>query len=61
MDEAVYFAGAADFGDWLAEHGESEDVLWVGFHRRETGEPSLTWGESVDEALCHGWIDGLRQ
>ena len=33
----------------------------MGFHRRETGRPSMTWPESVDEALCYGWIDGVRK
>jgi uncharacterized protein YdeI (YjbR/CyaY-like superfamily) len=45
----------------LTRHHESADELWVGFHKRATGKPSLTWPESVDEALCFGWIDGLRR
>lgn len=40
-----------------AKHTE----LWVGFHHRKTGLPSMTWSESVDEALCYGWIDGVRK
>ena len=39
----------------------SVDELWVGFHKRASGKPSITWPESVDEALCYGWIDGLRK
>jgi uncharacterized protein YdeI (YjbR/CyaY-like superfamily) len=35
--------------------------LWVGFHRKGTGLPSITWPESVDQALCYGWIDGIRK
>jgi uncharacterized protein YdeI (YjbR/CyaY-like superfamily) len=35
--------------------------LWVGFHKKHTGAPSITWPESVDEALCFGWIDGIRK
>jgi uncharacterized protein YdeI (YjbR/CyaY-like superfamily) len=35
--------------------------LWVGFYRKESGRPSITWPESVDEALCFGWIDGVRK
>lgn len=61
MDGTSFFASAGEFRDWLRGHGESEDVLWVGYHRKETGVPSMTWAESVDEALCFGWIDGLRQ
>jgi uncharacterized protein YdeI (YjbR/CyaY-like superfamily) len=58
---ATYFATPEEFRAWLeASHGR-EDELWVGFHRKATGEPSLTWPESVDEALCFGWIDGLRR
>jgi uncharacterized protein YdeI (YjbR/CyaY-like superfamily) len=55
-----FFASAAAFGEWLKEHHETEDVLLVGFHKVGTGKPSLTWPESVDEALCWGWIDGVR-
>lgn len=58
---AIYFASPADFRAWLAEHHGSVRELWVGFHKRATGRPTLTWPESVDEALCFGWIDGLRQ
>jgi len=58
---AIYFASPADFRAWLAEHHGSVRELWVGFHKRATGRPTLTWPESVDEALCFGWIDGLRK
>ena len=57
----LFFPTAADFRTWLAEHHDRHDVLWVGFHRKATGRPSMTWPESVDEALCYGWIDGLRK
>jgi uncharacterized protein YdeI (YjbR/CyaY-like superfamily) len=55
-----FFASAAEFGKWLKEHHDKADVLLVGFHKIGTGKPSLTWPESVDEALCWGWIDGVR-
>jgi len=58
---AVYFSSAAELRAWLDEHHAEADELWVGFHKKGTGVPSLTWPESVDEALCFGWIDGLRQ
>ena len=46
--------------DWLdANHGTAAE-LWVGYHKKATGRPSLTWSEAVDEALCYGWIDGVR-
>ena len=57
----VFFASASEFRSWLAEHHASGPELWVGFYKRATGRPTLTWQESVDEALCFGWIDGIRK
>ena len=59
--DPVYFASPAEFRAWLEAHHATATELWVGFHKRATGRPSLTWPESVDEALCVGWIDGLRR
>jgi uncharacterized protein YdeI (YjbR/CyaY-like superfamily) len=59
--DATYFASAAEFGAWLDEHHESERELLVGYWKAGSGRPSLTWPESVDEALCFGWIDGVRR
>jgi uncharacterized protein YdeI (YjbR/CyaY-like superfamily) len=56
-----FFASPAEWRRWLVEHHAAGGELWVGFHKRATGKPSLTWPESVDEALCFGWIDGLRK
>lgn len=56
----TFFATAADFRDWLDEHAATATELVVGFRKRATGEASIDWPESVDEALCHGWIDGVR-
>lgn len=56
----TFFATPAEFGAWLREHGATETELIVGFHKRDSGLPSMTWPESVDEALCVGWIDGVR-
>ncbi len=56
-----FFATAAAFGDWLGQHGATEVELIVGFHKRGSGLASMTWPESVDEALCFGWIDGVRK
>ena len=58
---AVYFRSPEEFRTWLAAHHAKEKELLVGFHRKDTGRPSLTWPESVDEALCFGWIDGVRK
>jgi uncharacterized protein YdeI (YjbR/CyaY-like superfamily) len=46
---------------WLAEHHADHDELIVGFHKRKTGRPSMTWQQSVRVALCFGWIDGVRR
>jgi uncharacterized protein YdeI (YjbR/CyaY-like superfamily) len=57
----IFFKSAAEFGAWLAKHGAAESELVVGFYKRDSGLPSMTWPESVDEALCFGWIDGVRK
>jgi len=59
--DATFFPTSEDFRAWLEEHHASESELWVGFYKVSTGRPSITWPESVDEALCFGWIDGLRK
>jgi uncharacterized protein YdeI (YjbR/CyaY-like superfamily) len=59
--DPVFFETPADFRAWLEANHESETELLVGFHKRGSGLPSMTWPESVDEALCFGWIDGLRR
>lgn len=56
-----FFRTPAEFRAWLAKHHASANELWVGFHKKDTGKPSITWPESVDEALCVGWIDGIRK
>ena len=59
--EATYFRDPAAWRKWLeANHAEAIE-LWVGFWKRDSGKPSITWPESVDGALCFGWIDGRRQ
>ena len=57
----IYFPSPAEFRAWLEKHHDSATELLVGFHKRGTGKPSMTWPESVDEALCFGWIDGVRR
>jgi len=58
---AVYFDSPAAFRRWLEAHHASADELLVGVHKAHTGRPTLTWPESVDDALCVGWIDGIRR
>ena len=57
----VFFAAPAGFRAWLRKRHQCENELWVGFYRKDSGRPSITWPESVDEALCVGWIDGIRK
>src|SRR6187200_347557 len=56
----VFFAKQSDFRKWLQKNHEKETELLVGFYKVGSGKPSMTWSESVDEALCFGWIDGVR-
>ena len=57
----TFFETPEEFRAWLEEHHETATELLVGFHRKSSGKPSITWPESVDEALCFGWIDGIRR
>ena len=59
--KATYFVSAADFRRWLAGNHATAKELLVGFHKKGSGTPSITWPESVDQALCFGWIDGVRR
>ena len=61
MTKATYFASPPRFRAWLAKNHARAQELLVGFHKVGSGWPSITWPESVDEALCFGWIDGVRR
>ena len=56
-----FFAAPADFRAWLAEHHASADELLVGFWKKDSGKPSVDWPQARDQALCFGWIDGVRR
>lgn len=56
-----FFSGPAEFREWLQKNYLTETELVVGFYKVSTKKPSMTWSESVDEALCFGWIDGIRR
>jgi uncharacterized protein YdeI (YjbR/CyaY-like superfamily) len=56
-----FFSTADEWRTWLEEHHATADELVVGFWKRDSGKPSMTWSESVDEALCFGWIDAVRR
>ena len=57
----TFFKTAAAFRAWLQKHHGTKTELIVGYYRKDSGKPTLTWQESVDEALCFGWIDGIRR
>jgi uncharacterized protein YdeI (YjbR/CyaY-like superfamily) len=57
----VFFDSASGFRNWLEANHQTETEILVGYYKVGTKKPSLTWSESVDEALCFGWIDGIRR
>ncbi|HEX6375695.1 MAG TPA: YdeI/OmpD-associated family protein [Allosphingosinicella sp.] len=59
--EPTYFETAADFRAWLEAHHADAAELLVGFHKKSTGLASIDWPQARDQALCFGWIDGLRR
>ena len=58
---ATFFATAEEFATWLEQHGAEKTQFVVGYYKRASKRPSMTWAESVDAALCFGWIDGVRK
>lgn len=59
--DITHFATPAELRKWFAKNHKNARELWVGFHKKGSGKQSITWPESVDEALCVGWIDGIRK
>jgi uncharacterized protein YdeI (YjbR/CyaY-like superfamily) len=57
----IFFPTKADFRKWLEENHDKEKELLVGFYKVGSGKPSMNWSDSVDEALCFGWIDAVRR
>ncbi|GAB3950371.1 YdeI/OmpD-associated family protein [Spirosoma harenae] len=57
----IFFPSQDDFRKWLAENHDKTSALLVGYYKVGSGKPSMTWSHSVDEALCFGWIDGVRK
>ncbi|MCW3091946.1 MAG: bacteriocin-protection protein [Ferruginibacter sp.] len=57
----IFFATQSDFQKWLKKNHKKETELVVGFHKVGSGKLSMTWSQAVDEALCFGWIDGVRK
>jgi uncharacterized protein YdeI (YjbR/CyaY-like superfamily) len=58
---ATFFLNQSEFRKWLEANHQKETELLVGFYKVDSGQPSMTWSQSVDEALCFGWIDGVRK
>jgi uncharacterized protein YdeI (YjbR/CyaY-like superfamily) len=56
-----FFRTPAGFESWLEKNHATATEFWVGFYKKDSGKPSITWPESVDQALCFGWIDGVRK
>src|SRR6266404_3212339 len=61
MTKPRFFRTPSDFRKWLQKNHTTVSEHWVGFYKKNSGRPSITWPESVDEALCFGWIDGIRK
>jgi len=61
MAKPIFFATPAAWRAWLEQNHASAPEIVVGFYKRGSGRPSITWPESVDQALCFGWIDGVRR
>lgn len=57
----TFFPTPDDWRAWLDKHHAQHSELLVGFYKRDSGQPSITWPQSVDQALCFGWIDGVRK
>jgi uncharacterized protein YdeI (YjbR/CyaY-like superfamily) len=59
--EPIFFATPDEFRAWLEEHHDSAREVFVGYYKTSSSRPSITWPQSVDQALCFGWIDGMRK
>lgn len=57
----TFFPTPTDFRAWLKKHHATTDHLWVGYYKKATNKQSVTWEDTVEEALCFGWIDGIRK
>ncbi len=59
--QPIFFEHPSEFREWLEEHHQSATEVLVGYFKVGTAKPSMTWSQSVDQALCFGWIDGVRK
>lgn len=59
-DDVLFFSTTEALRDWFDANHTTADELWLGYHKKRTGRPTITWSDAVDEALCVGWIDSVR-
>lgn len=60
-EKPIFFKTPEEFREWLEKNHKIKTELFVGYYKKATGKPTMTWSQSVDEALCFGWIDGIRR
>jgi uncharacterized protein YdeI (YjbR/CyaY-like superfamily) len=56
----IFFRSATEFRRWLEKHHDTAREIWVGFYRKDSGRRGIAYADAVDQALCYGWIDGIR-
>jgi uncharacterized protein YdeI (YjbR/CyaY-like superfamily) len=61
MNEILSFRSSSEFRKWLAANHRQSNGIWLRIFKKDSGEPTVTYAEALDEALCFGWIDGLKQ
>ncbi len=59
--DVIFFETLSDLRAWFVEHHDQAQELWIGFYKKSAGKTGVTYAEAVDEALCFGWIDGIRK
>lgn len=59
-DDVQFFASTDELRDWFDANHQTAGELWLGYHKKRTGRPTISWSDAVDEALCVGWIDSVR-
>lgn len=60
-DKLRFFRSSTELRRWLEKNHDKAQVLWIGFHRKDSGKGGITYAQALDEALCYGWIDGIRK
>lgn len=60
-DKVQYFESPSQFREWLEKNAETSSEIWVGYYKKSSGRTGINWEQSVEVALCYGWIDGIRK